>query len=232
MMNSNIVYKIREELLNLSEEKYRAFQSNLCPGVENILGVRVPLLRKISVQLSKGDYADYLNNEDVKYYEETMIRGLTIGYIKVDNDTRFDYIRNFVPQINNWAICDSFCSNLKFTKKNMNEVWNFLMTYLSSDKEFELRFVIVMMLNYFMTDEYIDDVLNILNDIHHNGYYVKMAVAWALSVAYIHFPNKTLDYLKNNNLDNFTYNKSLQKIIESNRVCKEDKNLIRTMKIK
>lgn len=232
MMNSNIVYKIREELLHLSEEKYRAFQSNLCPGVENILGVRVPLLRKISVNLSKDNYADYLNNEDVKYYEETMIRGLTIGYIKVDNDTRFDYIRNFVPQINNWAICDSFCSNLKFTKKNMNEVWNFLMAYLSSDKEFELRFVIVMMLNYFMTDEYIDDVLNILNDIHHNGYYVKMAVAWALSVAYIHFPNKTLDYLKNNNLDNFTYNKSLQKIIESNRVCKEDKNLIRTMKIK
>lgn len=222
-MNNNIVYKIREELLSLCEVKYRDFQRNLCPGVENILGVRVPLLRKIALKLSKDDYAAYLNNEDVKYYEETMIRGLTIGYIKVDHDKRFEYIQKFVPEIDNWAICDSFCSNLKFTKKNMNEVWEFLMTYLTSNKEFELRFVIVMMLNYFMTDEYIDDVFNVLDDIKHDGYYVKMAVAWAISVAYIHFPNKTLEYLKDNNLDHFTYNKSLQKITESDRVSKEGK---------
>lgn len=231
-MNNNIVYKIREELLSLSEVKYRDFQRNLCPGVENILGVRVPLLRNIALKLSKDDYAAYLNNEDVKYYEETMIRGLTIGYIKVDHDKRFEYIQKFVPEINNWAICDSFCSNLKFTKKNMNEVWEFLMTYLTSNKEFELRFVIVMMLNYFMTDEYIDDVFNVLDDIKHDGYYVKMAVAWAISVAYIHFPNKTLEYLKDNNLDHFTYNKSLQKITESDRVSKEEKKIIRTMKRK
>jgi len=231
-MNNNIVYKIREELLSLCEVKYRDFQRNLCPGVENILGVRVPLLRKIALKLSKEDYAAYLNNEDVKYYEETMIRGLTIGYIKVDHDKRFEYIQKFVPEIDNWAICDSFCSNLKFTKKNMNEVWEFLMTYLTSNKEFELRFVIVMMLNYFMTDEYIDDVFNVLDDIKHDGYYVKLAVAWAISVAYIHFPNKTLDYLKDNNLDHFTYNKSLQKITESDRVSKEEKKIIRTMKRK
>lgn len=231
-MNNNIVYKIREELLSLCEVKYRDFQRNLCPGVENILGVRVPLLRKIALKLSKDDYAAYLNNEDVKYYEETMIRGLMIGYIKVDHDKRFEYIQKFVPEIDNWAICDSFCSNLKFTKKNMNEVWEFLMTYLTSNKEFELRFVIVMMLNYFMTDEYIDDVFNVLDDIKHDGYYVKMAVAWAISVAYIHFPNKTLDYLKDNNLDHFTYNKSLQKITESDRVSKEEKKIIRTMKRK
>ena len=231
-MNNNIVYKIREELLSLCEVKYRDFQRNLCPGVENILGVRVPLLRKIALKLSKEDYAAYLNNEDVKYYEETMIRGLTIGYIKVDHDKRFEYIQKFVPEIDNWAICDSFCSNLKFTKKNMNEVWEFLMTSLTSNKEFELRFVIVMMINYFMTDEYIDDVFNVLDDIKHDGYYVKLAVAWAISVAYIHFPNKTLDYLKDNNLDHFTYNKSLQKITESDRVSKEEKKIIRTMKRK
>lgn len=231
-MDNNIVYKVREELISLSDEKYRDFHKNLCPGVENILGVRLPILRKISKNLSKDNYLDYLNSKDLKYYEEIMIKGLTIGYIKVDNDTRFDYIKNFIPYIDNWAVCDSFCNNLKFTNKNMNEVWNFLMTYLSSSNEFELRFVIVMILNYFLTEKFIDDVLNIFNNIHHEGYYVKMAVAWAISFAYIHFPEKTLEFLKNNNLDKFTYNKSLQKIIESNRVSKDDKNLMRSMKVK
>ncbi len=89
-----------------------------------------------------------------------------------------------------------------------------------------------MILNFYIVEDYIDEVLNILNNIHHDGYYVKMAVAWAISYCYISFPEKTLDFLKNNNLDKFTYNKSLQKIIESNRVDKDIKNLIRSMKIK
>lgn len=229
-MCNNKKEEIRKELINLADEKYRNFHSNLCPGVENILGVKLPILRKIAKNLSKEDYNDFLSNEDTKYYEEIMIEGLTIGYLKIDNESRFKYIKNFIPKINNWAVCDSFCNNLKFTKKNINEVWNFILPYTTSENEFDIRFAVVMMLNFYMIEDYIDKVLNILNNIHHDGYYVKMSVAWAVSFAYIHFPEKTLAFLKNNNLDNFTYNKSLQKIIESNRVSKEDKDLMRSMK--
>lgn len=231
-MFNNKKEEIREELINLADEKYKKFHSNLCPGVENILGVRLPILRKLSKDLSKNNYKDYLDNDSVKYYEEIMVEGLIIGYIKTDNETRFKYIRNFVPKINNWAVCDSFCNNLKFTKKSMSEVWDFILPYTSSKNEFDVRFAVVMMLNFYIVDDYIDNVLSVLNDIHHDGYYVKMAVAWAVSFAYIHFPDKTLSFLKNNNLDNFTYNKSLQKIIESNRVSKEYKDLMRSMKKK
>ena len=229
-MCNNKKEEIRKELINLADEKYRNFHSNLCPGVENILGVKLPILRKIAKNLSKEDYNDFLSNEDTKYYEEIMIEGLTIGYLKIDNESRFKYIKNFIPKINNWAVCDSFCNNLKFTKKNINEVWDFILPYTTSENEFDIRFAVVMMLNFYMIEDYIDKVLNILNNIHHDGYYVKMSVAWAVSFAYIHFPEKTLVFLKNNNLDNFTYNKSLQKIIESNRVSKEDKDLMRSMK--
>lgn len=231
-MNKNINEEIRKELFSLADKKYKKFHSDLCPNVDNIIGVRVPLMRNIAKDISKSEYTEYLSNPYNDYYEEIMIEGLTIGYIKVDNNTRFEYIRNFVPKIYNWGICDSFCSNLKFTKKNMNEVWDFLMNYISSNKEFELRFAIVMMLDFYIVEEYIDKVLEIFNNIHHEGYYVKMAVAWAVSVAYIRFPEKTLEFLKNNNLDKFTYNKALQKIIESLRVSKEDKDLMRSMKIK
>lgn len=230
-MINNKKEEIRQELIKLADDKYRSFHSNLCPGVENILGVRLPFLRKIAKNLSKEeDYYNYLNNDDTKYYEEIMIEGLIIGYLKTDNENRFNYIKNFIPKIDNWAICDSFCNNLKFTKKNINEVWNFILPYTSSENEFDIRFAVVMILNFYIIEDYIDDVLNTLNNIHHDGYYVKMAVAWAVSYAYIDFPEKTLAFLKNNNLDNFTYNKSLQKIIESNRVSKEDKYLMRSMK--
>jgi len=230
-MINNKKEEIRQELIKLADDKYRSFHSNLCPGVENILGVRLPLLRKIANSLSKEeDYYNYLNNGDTKYYEEIMIEGLIIGYLKTDNENRFNYIKNFIPKIDNWAICDSFCNNLKFTKKNINEVWNFILPYTSSENEFDIRFAIVMMLNFYIIEDYIDDVLNTLNKINHDGYYVKMAVAWAVSYAYIDFPQKTLAFLKNNNLDNFTYNKSLQKIIESTRVSKEDKDLMRSLK--
>lgn len=231
-INKSINEEIRSKLFNLSEDEYRNFHNKLCPNTENILGVRLHLLRNIAKDLAKNNWEAYLNNPYNEYYEEIMIEGLTIGYIKADINTRFKYIKRFIPKIDNWAICDSFCNNLKFTKNNLNEVWEFISTYLSSNKEFELRFAIVMMLHYYINEEYIDRVLHILNDINHEGYYVKMAVAWAISFAYIKFPHKTLVFLKNNNLDSFTYNKSLQKIIESTRVSKEDKDLIRSMKIK
>lgn len=231
-INKSINEEIRSKLFNLSEDEYRNFHSKLCPNTENILGVRLPLLRNMAKDLAKNNWEAYLNNPYNEYYEEIMIEGLTIGYIKADINTRFKYIKRFIPKIDNWAICDSFCNNLKFTKNNLNEVWEFISTYLSSNKEFELRFAIVMMLHYYINEEYIDRVLHILNDINHEGYYVKMAVAWAISFAYIKFPHKTLVFLKNNNLDSFTYNKSLQKIIESTRVSNEDKDLIRSMKIK
>ncbi len=100
-MFNNKKEEIREELINLADEKYKKFHSNLCPGVENILGVRLPILRKLSKDLSKNNYEDYLNNDNAKYYEEVMVEGLIIGYIKTDNETRLKYIRNFVPKINN-----------------------------------------------------------------------------------------------------------------------------------
>ena len=109
-------------------------------------------------------------------------------------------------------------------------MWKFLQNYLKSQKEFYLRFSIVMMLDYFITEEYIDEVLIKLDTIKNDAYYVKMAVAWAISICYIKFPKKTLKYLKQNNLDDWTYNKAIQKTIESYRIDKDTKDILRKMK--
>lgn len=114
----------------------------------------------------------------------------------------------------------------------MNEVWRFIQKFLVSDEEYEVRFGVVMISDYFINEIYIDEILNLLDKIKHSGYYVKMSVAWAISVCYTKFPEKTMEYLKNNNLDEFTFNKSLQKILDSLQVDKSDKVVIKNMKRK
>lgn len=221
---------IRDKLKELAEEEYRKFSSGLVPDAGNILGVRLPHLRRLAKEIANGDWRGYLASADGEYHEELMLQGFVIGLVKTDIDERLKLIADFVPKIKNWAVCDSFIMGLKFTLKNKERVWEFLQNYTESGEEFEVRFAVVMLMDYFVDEEYVSRVLKLADCIKHDGYYVKMAVAWALSVCYIKFPGKTMEYLKNNSLDSFTYNKALQKIIESNRVDSGTKELMRGMK--
>ena len=222
--------EIREKIFELADEKYKEFHSGLCPNTNNIVGVRVPVLRNYSKELVKGNFRNYLANAKDEYYEEVMLQGMVIGLAKMELEERLEYITKFVPKIDNWAVCDVSCAGFKFAKKYQSEVWKFLKPYLESNKEFEIRFGVVMLLDFYITEEYIDKVLEILNKIQYEGYYVKMAVAWAISVCYIKFPKETFKLLQENSLDDFTYNKALQKIIESYRVSEQEKKTIRAMK--
>lgn len=235
---------IREKLMDLADAKYKKFADGLLPDIDNILGVRLPLLRSLAKEIATGDWQGYLAMADFEadhgvdhkservYYEETMLQGIVLGYIDADMEEILHHIAKFVPKINNWSVCDSFCTGLKFTKEHKERVWDFLQPYLTSKGEYELRFGIVMLLNYYIEEEYIDRVLLLLDNVKHEGYYAKMAVAWALSSCYVKLPEQTMAYLKNNTLDDFTYNKTLQKIIESYRVDTAEKDFIRSLKRK
>ena len=224
------MYDLRDKLFELSDDKFKTFHSRLCPNTDNMIGVRLPLLRQLAKEIAKGDWRNFLSNSKEEYYEEILINGLVIAYAKCDVEERLNYIESFVPKIDNWAICDSFCNTLKFVNKNKEIMWEFIQPYLKSYNEFEIRFAVVIILNYYITEDYIDLVLKTLDNIKHDGYYVKMAVAWAISMCFVKFEEKTMAYLKDNSLDDFTYNKSLQKICESLRVDKNTKELIKSMK--
>ncbi len=223
---------VRERILALVDEEYRQFHSRLVPGADNILGVRLPHLRQLAKEIAKGDWRGYLATSQVDYYEEVMLQGLVIGYAKADIEEILHYTTAFIPKIKNWGICDSFCNNLKITEKHQARVWDFLQPYLHSREEFAMRFGIVMLLSFYIEDQYIDKVLLRLDAAKHEGYYVKMAVAWTISICFIKYPEKTMPYLQSNTLDDFTYNKALQKITESLRVDKETKLMIGSMKRK
>lgn len=202
------------------------------PTITNILGVRIPELRIMAKQMVKADWRTYLQQAQHEYFEEVMLQAMVIGYADMDVEERLQYITDFVPKIDNWSVCDRFCGGLKFTSTHQQQVWEFILPYLSSEHEYEVRFAVVMLLTYYIDEHYIEDVLNHMDRIQHEGYYVKMAVAWAISMSYIYLPEPTMHYLQNNHLDRFTYNKALQKITESYRIDQQTKQHIRSMRRK
>ena len=223
---------IKQQLLELADEEYQQFSSALIPNISHVLGVRLPELRKMAKKIAREDWKAYIQQAESEYFEEIMLQGMVIGYVKTDIDEILRYVADFVPKIDNWSVCDSFCTGLKFTKTNMEKVWDFLQPYLVSTEEYEIRFGVVMLLDFYLEEAYLTQVLLLLDDIKHEGYYAKMAVAWAISICYVKFPAPVMTYLKDNSLDDFTFNKALQKITESYRVDQETKKGIRSMKRK
>ncbi len=224
--------EIKKKIIELSDEKYKKFHSKLCPGTNNIMGVRVPVLRKYAKEIfNEKTWKETIKQIDDESYEEIMLQGMMIGLAKKEDiNNILQYVEKYVVKIDNWAICDVFCAGLKITQKNKKEVWNFIQKYLKSDKEFEIRFAIVMILDYFIDDEFLKKDFEIFDKIQHEGYYVKMAVAWAISLCIIKYYEETIKYLEKSKIDNWTYNKSIQKAIESYRISDENKQNLRKMK--
>lgn len=216
------------ELDHLRDEKYRKFNESLIPGAEGTsYGVRLPQLRAIAKEIIQGNWQQFLAEaQGSDIYEIVMLRGLVIATAPCDYDTRLQMIADFVPAISNWAVCDCVTSSIKSAAKHLPETWAFLQPYLESREEFPLRFAVVMLMDYFITDEYIDRVLDIYRSIHHEAYYVNMAIAWALSVCFVKFREKTLPLFQAQVLSPWVQNKAIQKCRESRRVSAEDKALL------
>lgn len=223
---------IKQQLEQLREPEYQAFTSKLLPGVEHILGVRLPELRKLAKKLAKDNWKEYLEEASDDSMEEIMLQGMTLGYARGEVQEKELFLRKFIPKIDNWSVCDSCCATIKLAKEEPEEMWNFLQEYLQSEQEFEVRFALVQLLDYYVNSTYIGKVLQQIDRIQNKAYYVQMAQAWAVSICYRDFPKETEPFLKQNHLDDFTHNKALQKIVESLKVSKEEKEYIRSLKRK
>lgn len=217
-------------LPSLAEEPYRQFNSNLLPGVENILGVRMPQLRKLAGGIARADWRAYLAGATEDTYEEVLVQGLVIGSVKADFSALHPFIEAHVEKLSNWSTVDTFCAAMKIAKQEPEAMWALVEPYYGRSDPYALRFAIVMTLFYFLDAASLARSLSFLDGVRHEAYYVRMAVAWAVSMAYVADRERTGRYLARCNLDDWTFNKALQKIIESRQVDDTERDAMRAMK--
>ena len=147
--------KLKERLRGLADPGYQAFHSKLIPGTENVLGVRTPKLRALAREIQKGDWEAFLGENDRTWYENDILQALVTAGAKMEPQERLSRIRDFLPRIENWAVCDIFCGSLKDADRYPELYWDFLQPYFRSRQPYELRFAVVMLLSHFVKKKYL-----------------------------------------------------------------------------
>ena len=220
------------ELYGLQDLKYKEFHSKLITS-DKLIGVRTPELKRIAKVIARSNYEDFFKENRHELYEENLVHGLVLGYLKLDFNELKPFVDDFIPYIDNWAVCDATVANLKVYKKNKTKdiVFNEIKNYLKNDNPWINRFGYVLLLEYFIEEKYMDEIFELCEN-YKDYYYVKMAIAWLISMCYIKYKGRTITFLKKNKLDVWTHNKAIQKIIDSYRVENMDKVILRGLKRK
>ena len=223
--------KYLDYLISLEDKKYREFHRSIVGHTNlKLIGIRVPKLRSFAREISKGNVDEFLKRIGNTYYEEVMIYGFVLANSEEEYIDR--YLMDYIKKVDNWAICDSFVSSLKIINKKMGKYWMYFTSLIDLNNEFQTRTSIVVFMNYYLCDNYIDRVLNIVSNIRTDYYYINMAISWLLSVAIINYQDKVIDILKSKKLSKFVQNKTISKIQDSYRVSKEIKDLVKLYRIK
>ena len=215
MKKSNDVVKQLKENEDL---EYKKFSERIIDTNYPIIGVRTPIIKMIAKSTSQ----EILEENDEKYYEEVMLKLFVISNIK--NIEEYDYYFNkYIYKIDCWSLCDSFVVASKIIKRNKDHYFEIAKELLNNEKEFVVRVGLVILLNYHVEEKYLSSIFRLVDNIKREEYYIKMAIAWLLSICYIKYPKETLCYLDKTKLDDFTYNKTISKICDSYRVDKNTK---------
>ena len=219
-------------LITQKDEKYKKFHSSLVLNSKyEMIGIRVPIMRKIAKEIAKTNIEEFLKYAQNNYYEEIMIQGLVISHIK-DEKIFNKYFKEYISKIDNWALCDTFCSTIKIVEKHEDKYFKEAVKMSLNKKEFISRIGLVMILDHFMNQKNLETIFDTLNKIESEKFYINMAEAWLICEMYIRFPKETKIFMQKNNLNKFTHNKAISKIHDSYRVSKDEKEYLSTLRQK
>ena len=227
-----ITEDIRKELFRLQDIKYRDFQVKLIPGKDslNTIGVRTPELRKLAKELAKReDIQDFLNDLPHKYFDENQIHAFVISGMK-DYDKCMQETVKFLLYVDNWATCDQMSP--KVFKKHRPALARIADKWMDSEHTYTVRFGIKMLMEHFLEEDFDIKYPERVADLRSEEYYVNMMIAWYFATALAKQWNAVLPYIENRRLNVWTHNKAIQKAIESYRITPEQKEYLRTLKVK
>ena len=222
-----MIEKLKEELVLQSDEKYKNFSSSLIPNIDNVLGVRLPILRKIAKKIAKENYLEFFKQNDDEFMDLTMLEGMVIGNLAYSEQVK--YVEKFILKINNWAVCDSFCSGLKNYKNNKQELKKIIEKFYLSKEEYSSRMAYVLMLTYLVDDD-LDYVLDKIEQFNNEFYYAKMAAAWCFSICIIKHYDKVILKLNDLKIHPWVFKKGLTKAIESLKLSNEQKEYLKKLR--
>ena len=225
---------IQQQLFELQDLKYRDFHAKLVPGmnVNDIIGVRTPELRKFAKQLAKDErVGDFLAVLPHRYLDEMNLHGFIISELK-DYDECLEEIERFLPYVNNWATCDLLSPKAFKQKKNRVRLIENIKRWMASDEPFIIRFGIEMLMSFYLDEDFKPEYLKWVSDIRHEHYYVKMMVAWYFATALAKQWESTLPYIVESTLEKWTHNKAIQKAVDSYRITPEQKELLKSYRVK
>ena len=224
-MTCDVSFKIAK--LAEGNESYVAFNRRIVNTKMPVIGVRVPDLRRLARELasnmSAADISKLLTarNESFDY---VLLCGLLITYARLDDQTAIDLTKQYLSHVDSWAHIDIFVEK---KRRFAGEMWqDFALECLQSEAEFTVRYGVISLMTNFLDEAYVDQVFAALRGVKHDGYYVKMALAWLYATAAVHFFELTLAELENEHIDAWTRNKAYQKMRESRRFTPEEQEII------
>ena len=222
----------RQELFSQAEEDYRKFNEKLLCSELPVIGIRIPVLRKTAKKIAKEDGIGFLQVCGRDTHEERMLYGLVAAELSVSYEEFLTYCDIFTEElVENWAHCDTFCASVKkIIKRHEAEFFQHIEIYLQSENPWTVRVGLIMMLWHYLTEEYLPQVLERTDAVQSEHYYVRMGQAWLLAPAWAKDRECMMSYVKQHQLDDWTFHKFIQKCCESYRITKEDKEYLRGLK--
>ena len=224
--------KIQKELFYMQDKEYRDFQVKLIPGssIDKMIGVRTPELRKYAKKIVKeNNYESFLNSLPHEYFDENQLHAFILSELK-DYEECMTAIKVFLPYVDNWATCDQMSP--KVFKKHKEELLKEIKVWIKSKETYTIRFGIGMLMQYFLDEDFKKEYLDLVSKTKSKEYYVNMMIAWFFATALSKQYKETIPYIENNVLEKWTHNKTIQKAIESYRITEEQKEYLRSLKIK
>lgn len=225
---------IHDELaaLAMGNNEYAHFNKRIVNTGKTVLGVRVPALRKLAKRLARGctadDIVEYIEHLDAAIYEHVMLAGMMINYATLPDFEKIELATHYLPLADSWAEIDTFAMK----RKSFDEQawWDFAARNLKSKDEFVVRYGVIEMMANYLTDAYIERVFSNLRRVTHDGYYVRMGMAWLYASAAVKYYDETLKEINTANLPTWTKKKALTKMLESYQFTAEQKDEIRALR--
>lgn len=222
-----MIDNILKELNLLKDEKYKKSNQKLIFTKQEILGVKVPALRKIAKDISKDKALEFIKLKKPNIFEMILLEGLVIGYAKFEFKTKIMFYEKYIQKVDNWAGID--CVNLNPKKLQDREILiTHIKIWLDDETEFIARAGLTNLLQHYVQKEYLDYIFNI--KVKNNEYYSMMAHAWLISVCVVKFPDETINFLRQKTLNKITHNKAISKCIDSYRISQENKNILKELR--